>query len=118
MNSVNLIGNLATDVEVKEVGEDKRVAGFLLAIDRPTKDGGADFVHISVWDRQAELCGQYLGKGKRVGLEGRLRSRSWNAEDGSRRSAVEVVASRVVFLSPPEGGTAADVDIPFAAAAA
>jgi single-strand DNA-binding protein len=118
MNVVNLIGNLATDVELKEVGDKKRVAGFLLAIDRPSKDGGADFVHVSVWDRQAELCNQFLAKGKRVGLEGRLRSRSWDAEDGSRRSAVEVVASRVEFLSSPEGGTAADADIPFAAAAA
>jgi single-strand DNA-binding protein len=118
MNAVNLIGNLATDVELKEVGDEKRVAGFLLAIDRPSKDGGADFIHISVWDRQAELCNQYLAKGKRIGLEGRLRSRSWDAEDGSRRSAVEVVASRVEFLSPPEGGGTTDVDIPFAAAAA
>jgi single-stranded DNA-binding protein len=39
------------------------VAGFLLAINRPSKDAGADFVHISVWDRQAELCNEYLGKG-------------------------------------------------------
>jgi single-strand DNA-binding protein len=118
MNVVGLIGNLATDVELKSVGEGKQVAGFLLAIDRPSKDGGADFVHISVWDRQAELCSQYLCKGKRVGLEGRLRSRSWNADDGSRRSALEVVANRVEFLSPPEGGPPADADIPFAAAAA
>jgi single-strand DNA-binding protein len=118
MNTVNLIGNLATDVELKEVGDSKRVAGFLLAIDRPSKDGGADFIHVSVWDRQAELCNKCLTKGKRIGLEGRLRSRSWDAEDGSRRSAVEVVASRVEFLSPPEGGGTADVDIPFAAAAA
>jgi single-strand DNA-binding protein len=118
MNVVSLIGNLATDVEVKEVGEGKQVAGFLLAIDRPSKDGGADFVHVSAWDRQADVCSRYLGKGKRVGLEGRLRSRSWDAEDGSRRSAIEVVAHRVEFLSPPEGGAPVDADIPFAAATA
>jgi single-strand DNA-binding protein len=118
MNTVNLIGNLATEVELKDVGDGKQVAGFLLAIDRPSKDGGADFVHVSVWDRQAQLCDQYLDKGKRVGIEGRLRSRSWNAEDGSRRSALEVVAGRVEFLSPPEGGGAADADIPFVVAAA
>ena len=117
MNIVTLIGNLATDVELKDVAEGKRVGGFLLAVDRPSKDGGADFVRVTVWDRQAELCSEYLGKGKRVGLDGRLRSRSWNAEDGTRRTAVEVVANRVEFLSPPEGG-AADADIPFAAAAA
>jgi single-strand DNA-binding protein len=118
MNVVSLIGNLATDIELREVGQEKRVAGFLLAIDRPSKDGGADFINVSVWDRQGELCSQYLAKGKRVGLEGRLRSRSWDAEDGNRRSAVEVVAHRVEFLSPPDGGTGSDAGIPFAAATA
>ena len=117
MNVVSLIGNLATDVELKDVAEGKRVASFLLAIDRPSKDGGADFVRISVWDRQAELCDRYLGKGKRVGLDGRLRSRSWQDTDGARRTAVEVVASRVEFLSAPDGEPAG-ADIPFAATAA
>ena len=117
MNIVSLIGNLATDVELKDIAEGKRVGSFLLAVDRPTKDGGADFVRITVWDKQAELCSHYLGKGKRVGLDGRLRSRSWQDDDGARRTAVEVVANRVEFLSPPEG-SAAGADIPFAAAAA
>ena len=116
MNVVGLIGNLATDVEVKDVGEGKQVASFLLAIDRPTKDGGADFVRVSVWDRQAELCRQFLSKGDRTALEGRLRSRSWEAPDGTRRSAVEVVASRVEFLTPPlSGGRSGDT--PFEEAA-
>jgi single-strand DNA-binding protein len=118
MNIVTLIGNLATDVELKEVGDGKRLASFLLAIDRPSKDGGADFIPITVWDRQAELCGQYLAKGKRVGLDGRLRSRSWNVDDGTRRSALEVVANRVEFLTAPGGAAGSDADIPFAAAAA
>ena len=117
MNIVSLIGNLATEVELKDVAEGKRVASFLLAIDRPSKDGGADFVRISVWDRQAELCNEYLGKGKRVGLDGRLRSRSWQDADGTRRTAVEVVANRVEFLSQPDGSAAA-ADVPFVAAAA
>lgn len=115
MNIVTLIGNLATDVELKDVAHGKRVASFVLAVDRPSRDGGADFVRITVWDRQAELCGQYLGKGKRVGLDGRLRSRSWNAEDGSKRSALEVVANRVEFLSERNGAPQADADTPFAA---
>jgi len=116
MNVVTLIGNLATDVELKDVANGKRVASFVLAVDRHSKDGGTDFVRVAVWDRQADLCGQYLGKGKRVGLDGRLRSRSWNAEDGSRRSALEVVANRVEFLTEPSGAQqAADSDIPFAA---
>jgi single-strand DNA-binding protein len=114
VNVVTLIGNLATDVELREVGE-KKVAGFLLAVDRPAKDAGADFVRVAVWDRQAELCAEFLARGKRIGLEGRLRTRSWEDGDGNRRNAVEVVAGRVEFLSPREGG--AEADLPFEAAA-
>ena len=97
MNVVTLIGNLATEVELRDVGPDKKVASFVLAVDRAARDGGADFVSISVWDRQAELCAEYLGKGRRIAVDGRLKSRSWE-EDGKRRSAIEVVARRIEFL--------------------
>ncbi len=100
MNVVTLIGNLASEVDLREVGADKKVASFLLAVDRPGKDAGADFVGVSAWDRQAEACAQFLAKGRRVAVDGRLRSRSWE-EEGKRRSAVEVVANRVQFLSGP-----------------
>ena len=63
MNSVHLIGNLATDVELRDVADNKKVASFLLAVDRGSRDGGADFVWITAWDRQAELCDEYLAKG-------------------------------------------------------
>jgi single-strand DNA-binding protein len=114
VNSVSLTGNLCTDVDLKELTGEKRVASFLLASDRPSKEGGADFVRVCAWDRQAELCAQYLAKGKRVGVEGRLRSRSWE-EDGKRRSAVEVVANRVEFLFSGDGASPAEV--PFEEAA-
>jgi single-strand DNA-binding protein len=97
VNSVSLTGNLATEVELREVGE-KHVAKFLLAVDRPSKDGGADFVGISAWERQGELCAQYLAKGRQVGIEGYLRSHSWETDEGKRRREVEVVARRVEFL--------------------
>ena len=103
MNVVTLIGNLATDVELKELAEGKKVASFVLAVDRASKEGGADFVRVSAWDRQADLCRQFLHKGDRAALDGRLRSRSWQAPDGTRRSAVEVVANRIQFLTPPGG---------------
>jgi single-strand DNA-binding protein len=115
MNNVSLIGNLATDVELRDVGEDKKLATFVLAVDRPGQDRGADFVRVATWDRQAEVCDQYLAKGKRVAVDGRLRSHSWEDPDGKRRSAVEVVANRVQFLSPPDGAPVADV--PFEPAA-
>lgn len=114
MNSVVLIGNLATDVELRDLGGGKKVAGFLLAVDRQAKEGEADFVWVDAWDRQAEACAAQLAKGRRVAVEGRLRSRSWD-EEGRRRTKVEVVAGRVEFLSPPAG--ASGVEVPFEAAA-
>ena len=123
MNVVCLIGNLATDVDLKDLGPERQVANFLLAVDRAGAEG-ADFIAVSAWNKQAEACHRYLAKGKRVGVDGRLRSRSWEDEDGKRRSAVEVVAHHVEFLSPRGEGTpgtagepATADDIPFAEAA-
>ena len=112
MNVVTLIGNLATDVELREVGEGKHRAGFLLAVDRAGKDAGADFVRISAWERQAETCAEYLAKGSQVAVEGRLRSHSWE-DEGKRRSSIEVTAHRVQFLGSPRSGEVT----PFEAAA-
>jgi single-strand DNA-binding protein len=118
VNVVTLIGNLATEVELRDVGPDKKVASFVLAVDRASRDGGADFVTVAVWDRQAELCAEYLCKGRRIAVDGRLRSRSWE-EDGKRRIAVEVVARRVEFLGggprPAEEDDAGADVIPFEA---
>jgi single-strand DNA-binding protein len=96
MNSVSVVGNLATDVELKQVQE-KKVASFLLAVGRAGRDAGADFVWVSAWDRQGELCAEYLEKGARIGVEGRLKSRTWEHE-GRRRDAIEIVARRIDFL--------------------
>ncbi len=119
MNVVTLIGNLATEVDLRELDGDRRVASFLLAIDRPGREE-ADFVRITAWDRQAEACARYLAKGKRVAVDGRLRSRSWE-DEGKRRSAVEVAANSVQFLSPPDDVAppgAVPAEIPFEGAAA
>ena len=117
MNAVALVGNLATDVELKDVGDDMQVASFVLAVDRVGKDE-ADFFRVSTWNKQAETCGRYLSKGRQVALEGRLRSSSWEDSDGNKRSAVEVVAHRVQFLSAPSGKEDTTADIPFEAAPA
>jgi single-strand DNA-binding protein len=101
MNVVILSGNLASDVEVREFGEEKRLATFRLAVDRG-KDEEADFFRIAAWDRQAELCSDYLSKGRKVAVEGRLRRRTWE-DEGQKKSIVEVVARRVEFLSPAQG---------------
>jgi single-strand DNA-binding protein len=115
MNSVILIGNLTTDVELREFGPEKQLATFDLAVDRGGKDSETDFFRISVWDRQAQVCADYLAKGRKVALEGRLKYRTWE-DEGKKRSAVEVVAYRVEFLSGPSG-TGAEVT-PFEAAVA
>jgi single-strand DNA-binding protein len=117
VNSVSLTGNLATDVDLREFGEGKKVASFLVAVDRAAKDGEADFIRVSAWERQAELCVEYLTKGRQVGVEGRLRSSSWEDEDGKRRSSVEVSARRIEFI----GGRSdreAPTETPFEAAVA
>ncbi|MEK6274180.1 MAG: single-stranded DNA-binding protein [Actinomycetota bacterium] len=117
MNVVTLIGNLATEVELKDIGDDRQVANFLLAVDRPGQDE-ADFVRISAWNKQAETCARYLTKGRQVAIDGRLRSSSWEDSDGNKRSAIEVVAHRVQFLSPPAGKEDTAAEIPFEAAPA
>ena len=94
MNCVALIGNLATDVELKEIDAERKVASFLLAVDRPGANATtADFFRVSTWNKQAELCGQFLARGRQVAIDGKLRSRSWEDAEGKRRSAVEGIGS-------------------------
>jgi single-strand DNA-binding protein len=102
VNVVTLLGDLATDVEVRELGDGKKVASFLLAVERSGAAGGADFIRIAAWNRQAEACARRVGRGNRIAVDGRLRSRSWKDPDGKRRSAIEVVAKAIEFL-PSEG---------------
>jgi single-strand DNA-binding protein len=117
VNSVILTGNVATDIELRELPEAKRVANFLLAVDRRRKEGGADFLRVTVWDHQADLCNRFLSKGRRIGVEGRLRSRTRDEGDGSKRHDVDVVAHNVEFLSPPPANSGVEV-VPFEAAVA
>jgi single-strand DNA-binding protein len=115
MNSVNLIGNLASDVDLRELSDGKKVANFLLAVGRGGRDAGADFVGVSVWDRQGELCAEYLRKGQRVGVAGYLRSRDWE-ERGKRRRVVEVAGLRIDFLGGPRRDEEDAEVMPFEAA--
>ena len=115
MNSVVLIGNMTTDVELREFGPEKQLATFGLAVDRGGKDSATDFFRISVWDRQAQVCADYLAKGRKIALEGRLKYRTWE-DEVKKRSAVEVVAYRVEFL-PTSTASGAEV-VPFEAAVA
>ena len=101
MNSVHLIGRLTTDPEVHD-RSGTQVGRLRLAVQRTrSRDGedrGADYVDVTVFNTQAEVCRQYLSKGRRVAIEGRLQHSQWEAEDGSRRQKLEVVARNVEFL--------------------
>lgn len=99
MNSINLIGNLTTAVELKQIGDDKQVASFGLAVDRPGKDAGADFFRVETWNGNAAACAQYLAKGALVGVEGAIRT-SVVEKDGAKNYYWKVNANRVKFLTP------------------
>ncbi|NQU95295.1 MAG: single-stranded DNA-binding protein [Candidatus Omnitrophica bacterium] len=104
LNKVFLIGNLTRDPELRYVPSGTAVASFDIAINRVynTQSGEkkeeTSFVRVVVWARRAEVCAEYLAKGSPVLVEGRLRSRSWEAQDGQKRSTIEVVANNVQFL--------------------
>jgi single-strand DNA-binding protein len=109
LNRVVLVGNLTRDPELKFTPAGKPVATFGIAVNRmpyTNEQGerveGVDFFTVVVFDRQAETTHQYLKKGSGVAVDGRLRYRSWQTDEGQKRSVVEVVAQNVQFL--PRGG--------------
>lgn len=107
MNLVAIIGNLTSDPELRYTPTGRAVCTFRVAVSRP---GGehADFFNVVAWERQAEVCSEYLVKGRRVGVEGRLHHTTWEVEDG-KRSKVEIVASRVQLLGQPRAARIDDV---------
>jgi single-strand DNA-binding protein len=110
MNKVIVAGNLTRDPEVRHIASGTAVADLGLAINRRYKDNsGRDkeevvFVDVTVWDRQAENCAQYLTKGSPVLVEGRLKFDQWEKE-GKKQSKLSVVAERVQFLSSKGGAS-------------
>ena len=113
MNHIVLIGRLTRDPELRYTPNGLAVANFDLAVDRPTTnqqgERETDFIRIVAWQKQAELCANYLKKGRLVAVEGRLQIRNYETQDGQKRKAAEVVAGFVQFLdkSKEEGAPAA-----------
>lgn len=109
INQVILLGRLTRDPESRTTTTGKTVVSFSLAVDRAGQDDGADFFDVTAWEKLGELVMQYLGKGRRVLVQGRLRQDSWDdKETGKKRSRVEVTATDVTFLDGPgEGGSSA-----------
>jgi single-strand DNA-binding protein len=125
LNKIMLIGNVGSDPEMRYTPNGKAVTSFRMATNYryAGSDGErreeTEWFRVSVWGRQAESCNQFLSKGKRIYVEGRLRSRSWEGQDGQMRTSLEVSANRVIFLdrvapvSLPEEGDLEPQDLPF-----
>lgn len=104
INQVILMGRLTRDPEVRTTSTGKTIASFSLAVDRGGQDDATDFFEITAWEKLGELVSQYLSKGRRCLVQGRLRQDSWDdKETGKKRSKVEVVATDVTFLDGPSG---------------
>jgi single-strand DNA-binding protein len=112
LNKAMLIGNLTRDPELRYVPSGSAVASFTLAMNRVyklqtgEKKEEVSFVRVVVWGRMAEICAEYLKKGRSVFVEGRLQSRSWDGQDGQKRNTLEVIAMNVQFLGAPGGAGA------------
>ena len=139
INSVVLVGNLTRDPELRHTPSGTAVTTLRIAVNDRVKRGeewqdAAYYFDVTVWGRTAENCAQYLAKGRPVAVQGKLTWREWDAQDGTKRQSVEVVADNVQFLGGrgDEGGgqqfvpagasqspsadfptAAADDDIPF-----
>jgi single-strand DNA-binding protein len=143
INRVTLVGRLTRDPELRHLPSGTQVLQLGVAVNGRQKDDAGNwtdkpnFFDVKVFGNQAEMLAQHLGKGRRIGVDGRLDWSSWEAQDGSKRSKVEVIAQSVQFLDSrgdaeggqPQfvpagataepnadfggGGAAADDDIPF-----
>lgn len=117
INQVILMGRLTRDPETRTTPSGKSVTSFSLAVDRVGQDDQADFFDVTAWEKTGELVQQYLTKGRRCLVQGRLRQDSWDdKETGKKRSRVEVTATDVTFLDGPSDGNGGGNSAPRAAA--
>jgi single-strand DNA-binding protein len=101
VNKVLLTGRLTRDPEMRSLASGKSVTQFAVATNEYLGNGKekAEYHNVVTWDRLAEICGQYLGKGQQVAVEGRIQTRSWDDDRGQRHWKTEVVAAHVEMLS-------------------
>lgn len=116
LNRAQLIGNLTRDPELRYTPSGTAVCSFSIATNRAwTTDTGekheeAEFHRIVAWNKLAELCSQFLTKGRKVFLEGRLSTRSYNAQDGTAKSITEIVISDMILLDSRRQESSQDSD--------
>ncbi len=111
LNRAQVLGNLTRDPEVRNLPSGQSVCSFAVATNRRWKDKDGNqkeetqYHEVTIWGRLGELASQMLSKGKKVYVEGRLQTTSWEGNDGNKRSRTEIVAENFIPLSPKEGGT-------------
>ena len=106
-NKVIILGRLVRPPEVRTTQAGKIVTEFTLAVNRPGKDQPADFVSVIAWEKLGDACGNYLDKGLRALVEGRLQTRSYEDKEGKKRYVTEVIAQTVEFLDRRAQGSEA-----------
>ena len=116
LNKIMIIGNLGTDPEMRFTPNGNPVTSFRMAATRSyvAPDGErhqeTEWFTVVTWNRVAETCNQYLTKGRRAYVEGRLQTRNWEGQDGQRRTRVEIVANTVLFLDRQGMGPSVEED--------
>ncbi len=112
LNRAQVIGNLTRDVEMKQLPSGQSVANFSVATNRSFNDkegnkrDDVEFHNVVVWGKLAEICNQFLAKGRKVYLEGRLQTRTWDGQDGVSRSRTEIICEQMIMLDKGQGGNA------------
>jgi single-strand DNA-binding protein len=120
LNRAQIIGNVTRDPEMKQIPGGQVVTSFGIATNFTWTDQSGqkqekvEFHNIVAWRKLAEICGQYLKKGSKVFIEGKIQTRSWEAEDGSKRYRTEIVADNMIMLDR-KGDAPAAMDVPMAA---
>lgn len=120
LNRATIIGNLTRDPEIKTTTTGKNVASFGVATNYTWTDASgqkqekAEFHNIVAWGKLADICGQYLAKGRKVYVEGRLQTREWEGQDGAKRNRTEIVCENMIMLD--RGNAPAAAGAPRAAA--
>jgi len=109
VNVVVVTGNLTRDPELRHTGGGTAVCELRIAVNSRRKEGNdwvdkPNYFDVTVWGGQGENCATYLSKGRPVAIEGRLDWREWEAKDGSKRQAVQIIANTVQFLGSRDGG--------------
>jgi single-strand DNA-binding protein len=111
LNKAMIIGNLTRDPEIRNTPSGQAVTSFSVATNFVWNDQNGqqqsktEFHNVIAWRKLGEICGQYLSKGTKVYIEGRLQTNEWNAPDGNKRQRTEIIADNMIILTPKGNST-------------